>query len=171
MFLTNFKAMVILVACSLIMLFSNFLDPIFSPELKDEYGIKERYIGFISALPFFMYAVCCPFVTWLLTKTRRSVIILVAFFLCSFALILVGPSETLHIPRNLWVLITGYAILGGGTLFFFIPSLPEIIHNVKIKNNIDHGNEMINDKASGVYNSFFSLGAVIAPILAGALKI
>jgi MFS family permease len=35
--------------------------------------------------------------------------------------------------------------------------------------NIDPTSETLNDKASGIYNGFYSLGSISAPIIGGAL--
>jgi hypothetical protein len=57
-----------------------------------------------------------------------------------------------------------------GCLFFFIPSLPEVIDAVRIKEGFTEENEILNDKVSGLYGSFYSFGAIIAPILGGILR-
>lgn len=57
-----------------------------------------------------------------------------------------------------------------GCLFFFIASLPEIIDSVIIKENLGHDNHTLNDKASGIFNGFVAFGAILAPIVGGALS-
>ena len=60
-------------------------------------------------------------------------------------------------------------MLGTGGLFYFIPSLPEVIDAVQTRENIDPDNEILNDKAAGIYNAFYAIGCIIAPILGGIL--
>lgn len=44
------------------------------------------------------------------------------------------------------------------------------MESVATKEGIESDNETLNDKASGIYNSFYCLGAIIAPILGGILN-
>ena len=64
----------------------------------------------------------------------------------------------------------GFTFLSIGCLLFFIPSLPEIINSVHFKEKIKLDDPTLNDKASGIYNSFYFLGSIIAPILGGMLN-
>ena len=57
-----------------------------------------------------------------------------------------------------------------GCLFFFIPSLPEVIDSVHLKEGIAISDPTLNDKASGIYNAFYFLGAILAPILGGLMN-
>jgi MFS family permease len=51
----------------------------------------------------------------------------------------------------------------------FVPLLPEIIDAVREQEGIrDSGT--INDKATGVFNSAYALGCIIAPILGGYIS-
>lgn len=114
-------------------------------------------------------------------RLHRRVTILIAFASCTIGLVLFGPSETLHVPEydflysiylffsKLWILILGYSIMSVGFLFFFIPSLPEILDSVRIKEGISEDNDLLNDKGAGLYNAFYSMGAIIAPVLGGIL--
>ena len=70
----------------------------------------------------------------------------------------------------MWIVLVGYSIIALGGLFFFIPSLPEIINAVSHKEKIPEDDEILNDKAAGIFNCFYSLGAIIAPILGGVLN-
>ena len=72
--------------------------------------------------------------------------------------------------RKLWILLTGYALLSVGCLFFFIASLPEIIDSVIQFEDVNPEDHQLNDMASGIFNGFFAFGAIIAPILGGVLK-
>jgi len=64
----------------------------------------------------------------------------------------------------------GYSILSLGCLFFFIPSLPEVLHSVHLETGINLDDPILNDKASGLYNTFFYLGSIIGPPIGGALN-
>jgi hypothetical protein len=66
--------------------------------------------------------------------------------------------------------LVGYAILAVGCLFFFIPSLPEVLHSVHLATGINLDDHSLNDKASGIYNTFLNLGSIIGPPLGGILN-
>lgn len=70
----------------------------------------------------------------------------------------------------MWILLVGYSLLALGNLFFFIPSLPEVLESVRRKERISSQNHLLNDKASGIYNAFYAVGAIFAPITGGFLK-
>lgn len=70
----------------------------------------------------------------------------------------------------MWIILVGYSTIALGGLFFFIPSLPEIINSVSHKERIPETNDQLNDKAAGIFNCFYSLGAIIAPIGGGLLN-
>lgn len=52
-----------LVACSMTLIIVNFLDSIISVRFSNKYGIKEDTIGYIFAIPFFIYIIGCPIVS------------------------------------------------------------------------------------------------------------
>lgn len=72
--------------------------------------------------------------------------------------------------RKLWIVIAGYALLAVGCLFFFLPSLPEVLKSVHLATGINLDDQMLNDKASGIYNTFYYLGSIMAPPIGGALN-
>ena len=72
--------------------------------------------------------------------------------------------------RKLWIVLLGYSILATGCLFFFIPSLPEVLQSVHLATGINLDDHLLNDKAAGIYNTFFYLGSIIGPPLGGVMK-
>ena len=92
--------------------------------------LSEEYIGFIFAIPFFVYVIGFYFVSKVVVRYDKRVSILTAFIICSVSLFLTGPSFLFDLPQNLGLLLVGYFLLSIGCLFFFIASLPEIIDSV-----------------------------------------
>jgi hypothetical protein len=66
--------------------------------------------------------------------------------------------------------LIGYSILAVGCLFFFIPSLPEVILSVHLATGINLDDAFLNDKAAGIYNTFYYTGSIIGPPLGGGLN-
>jgi len=67
------------------------------------------------------------------------------------------------------LLCCGLALLGVAISFTFVPLLPEMLYVVQKAENIMGDNEL-NDKASGIYNTCYGIGTIIAPYIGGALK-
>lgn len=80
-----------------------------------------------------------------------------------------GPSPFLGLPETEFKLIViGWGLIGVAQAFIYIPIMPEIIESMQVKYKIVTGeNEYIdhklNDKASGIYTTFYSLGEILAP--------
>jgi MFS family permease len=66
-------------------------------------------------------------------------------------------------------MIIGVALQGIAVAFIFVPLLSEIIESVKEKENIPE-NMILNDKASAIFNSAYSLGGIIGPLVGGLLE-
>jgi len=151
-------------------IFIDFLNSILSVELANNFGLDEAMIGFIFAIPFFVYVLGFYFVSKIVVRFDKRISILISFIICSVSLFLTGPSQLLRIPDKLWILLIGYMALSIGCLFFFIASLPEIIDSVIIKEGIGEENHTLNDKASGIFNGFVAFGAIISPIIGGLMS-
>jgi MFS family permease len=110
-----------------------------------------------------------PFVGCLTSVIPRYWITFFAFFFASAALFMFGPSKVFNFPVSITLSTIGLAILGCSCSVIFVPLLSEIIEGVREKEGIwDSGT--INDKATGVYNTAYGLGCIIAPILGGYLS-
>ena len=66
------------------------------------------------------------------------------------------------------ILIGGIAVLGVSVGFIFVPLLTEIISSVQEKEGLGE-NPILNDKCTGVFNLFYGVGCIIAPIFGGLL--
>lgn len=60
-------------------------------------------------------------------------------------------------------------LLGSSVACIFVPLLSEIIAAVKEKEGFTE-NPVLNDKASGIFNTFYAIGSIIAPIWGGFLN-
>ena len=91
--------MITLVGCSMVNIFIDFLNSILSVELANNFKIGETGIGFIFAIPFFMYVLGFYFVSKFVVLYDKRVSILLSFAICTVSLFLTGPSKLLHIPE------------------------------------------------------------------------
>ncbi len=69
-------------------------------------------------------------------------------------------------PPDLWSVCVGMALLGIATNMVLVTFMPEMIAVSLQKVNKDN-DSLLNDKISGIFNAFFSIGFFLAPILSG----
>jgi MFS family permease len=67
-------------------------------------------------------------------------------------------------------MIGGMVLLGLSVSIIFVPLLAEIIISVQEKEQISSENSVLNDKASGLFNIFYAIGCIIAPVIGGYLN-
>ncbi len=85
-----------------------------------------------------------------------------------------GPSAALGLEPYFILFFFGQGLNGFAQGFFFAPALPEVIDAVYTKQKLVEGadeilDNMISDKASGYYWSFFAFGSITAPLVGSAI--
>ena len=93
-----------------------------------------------------------------------------AFILVSIGLLLMGPSELIGFPDEIWLLYIGTGLIGLASGFVFIPILPEVIESVYInlqlvENSNKDTDNIINDKCAALYGLFYAIGAILSPLI------
>jgi MFS family permease len=154
------------VASIFAMIFMLFYDVIYSNHLLS-IGVPKEHIGFYFVLSCFMYSICSPFVGYLCKFIPKPYLTQFSFFMCSFSLLLFGPSLAMGLPQSLTLMIIGNILLGFSTSFVFVPLPAEIVDAVKEKEGITGENEQVSDLAAGVFNTSYGIGCLLAPILGG----
>lgn len=81
--------------------------------------------------PFF-YIISGNVIGFVIDKAPRRVFMLTAFVVVSFALLLMGPSDLLGLPKYMELIYIGTGLVGLASGFVFIPILPEVIESVYI---------------------------------------
>lgn len=99
MFFYNFRSLITLLATMIVMLMIDFLDSILSVELENNFGITGDTVGYIFAIPFFIYVLGVPVVTYIGDRLNRRITISFAFLICTISCLLTGPSQALNIPE------------------------------------------------------------------------
>lgn len=92
MFFTNIRSLFTLIAASITMILINFLDPIIAARLNKRFGLKEDTIGYVFAIPFFIYIVGCPIISAIGDRLKRRITIFIAFIIQTIGVFLTGPS-------------------------------------------------------------------------------
>ena len=99
MFLRNPRCLITLIGCSMVNVLIDFLNTILSVQLAGKYELSESLIGFIFAIPFFVYVIGFYFVSKAVVKMDKRISIFISFVISSFSLFLTGPSKVMEIPE------------------------------------------------------------------------
>eukprot|EP00347_Sterkiella_histriomuscorum_P003211 403365165 len=174
MFLLNKRSMLAFLACIIVCISISYQSAFLTDVLRSEKNIPPSYNGFVLSLPMFTYTVSTVFVSSLSKRIPRRLFIFASFILLSISMLLQGPSVMFGLPDSNWLMFIGYSISGIAQGFVFIPLLPEAIESIYIKEQIVEGeneyqDQILNDIASGLYSTFYSIGQILAPTLGGAL--
>jgi MFS family permease len=129
MFLFNKRSFFAYMSCSLIGIYTSFNYGFLSLVLQD-FGLTDSEVGYVFAIPCLTYATSSIFVSYIVSKYPRRLIIFSSFLMFSVSLLLLGPSMMLGMPNYLWILIIGYGINGCAQGFIYTPLLPEIIDTI-----------------------------------------
>jgi len=82
-------------------------------------------------------------------------------------MIMFGPSEVLHFPKDLALSTCGICLVAFTCSLIFVPLLSEIVEAVMEKEQLSEATEDLNDLAAGFFNTAYAVGCLIAPILGG----
>jgi MFS family permease len=172
-FLTCRRSIFALISLALLGYFVNFKQAFLTVVLEKDMGIAQAYHGAILAIPAFFSVISATLTGLLINYAPRRVFMLMSFFLLGISNILMGPSELLNLQEVSALFFIGYAINGFAQGLCLTPLLPEMMDSIYIKQEIIEGEDenidsLIADKASAVYGSIVSFGAITGP-LAGSL--
>ena len=140
MILTNRRAMFACTAAIFAMVFTFFIEPIYSNYLIS-IGFSENYIGYAFASCCFFYTIMAPIVGKLCKIVPKILLTQFAFIAAFISLIVIGPSQFLGFKESATLSVIGYSMLGFSVSFIFIPLLSEINEAVKVKEGITEESE------------------------------
>ena len=92
--------------------FLSTLETCLAVRLLDLFDFKPNDAALYFALFFASALICSIFCAFLQNESDKSVLILISLFLCSVSLLLIGPSQILHIPQTKEIIAVGL-FLGG----------------------------------------------------------
>jgi MFS family permease len=137
---------------------------------QSEFGIDSTNIGYVLVFPVLAYIFACPAIGVLNKHFNNNVFAAYGLTLTMIGAFLAGPSLILGLPSKLSIVVMGYACLYVGAAIIVILALPTIIKDLSKIYNLSMENEELNDKAAGIFNAFWSLGTISAPIIGGAIN-
>lgn len=146
----------------------------FVTELDRVYDIGEEYSGYLLASTSFVYLAACLLLPYTCEHASRKFLYVIAMFgfgLCNF---LLGPSEILGLPNNIYIMMSALPIMGVFSVFVFIPIIPEMLERLQVDLNIAEGEDEIvdlrlNDMVNESYTLLFALSNFVAPLIGTAL--
>ncbi len=74
--------------------------------------MKASSAGYVFAIPCLFFALSAFLVTYIVARVPRRLFIFLSFVGVGFSLFMMGPSDLLHFPDKLWLLILGLALNG-----------------------------------------------------------
>ncbi|PIK44192.1 putative MFS-type transporter SLC18B1 [Apostichopus japonicus] len=144
-----------------------FLDPTLSVHLST-FDVSPEIIGVIFLLFGGFYGAVSPLWGYVADKTESTRIMMVlGYFFLSFAFLCVGPTSLFFfkLPQALWMVILGLAVVGLALGCALVPALLDLLSSATwygLPNDLS-----TQAVVSGLFNSFFSLGAFVGPTLGG----
>lgn len=168
-FFSNRRSIFGLITCSFVCLIYSFYSGFLVNVLQDEKHVDPKYNGIIISSQSLFYVLSTILVGYVIDKLPKRVFIALSFTGCTISLFIMGPSNLLGLPNDLWIFILGYALSGASLGLVFIPILPEVIDSIYIKKGLIEGEDeyldgVISDKAAGLYGSFYSTGMILSPL-------
>lgn len=73
----------------------------------------------------------------------------------TLSLLVIGPSWLLHLPKEVWITIIGFGIIGAGAASSVVPIIPEMLDAVEGKFSDE---AQVKDVAAGIFNMANGIG-------------
>jgi len=142
-----------------------YFEPVLAPHLL-EAGYGYILVSFVFALPMLGYIIAVRVQTLLPPDLDRRLVLVGGLGVEGLGLILIGPWEALGLPRSLLLTSVGLILLGCGSAWAYLPTLPHMIKSAQVQLQIKD-KEKLSDSLSALMGTCHYLGEAIAPIFAG----
>lgn len=96
------------------------------------YGYSQEQIGVAYGIPAILYATSCPFIFLLTQRMKKRGIILIGFIQITFAMLMIGGSDSLvEFQKQPVFIFIGLCLVGLSAGMITIPVLPEMLEAVE----------------------------------------
>ncbi|XP_071853817.1 MFS-type transporter SLC18B1-like [Apostichopus japonicus] len=144
-----------------------FLDPTLSPHLTS-FSLSPSLIGVVFLLIGGLYALTQPLWGYLADKKRNTrFMMVIGLWFSTVCYLLLGPSPLLKLPNELWIVIVGIGMTGFCLGCALMPAFLDLFISARWYGYPD--DLATQGVVSGLFNSCFSLGGFIGPLLGGYL--
>lgn len=131
------------------------LEPIFSTRLED-FEMSTFQVGLMFTIIPASY-IPSMFIVQKIKADRKVILCFSAFFL-GCATLFNGPSELLHMPNSLSLIMLGQSLSGIFIAFLTIPALPQMIRAASDKAHSPEQKQEVNTLCGGLFNASMGLG-------------
>ena len=142
-----------------------YFEPVLAPHLL-EAGFSYVVVSFVFALPMLGYIIAVRVQSKLPADLDRRLVLMGGLAVEGLGLIVIGPWEALGLPRSVFITSAGLILLGSGSAWAYLPTLPHMIKSAQAEMNIKD-KEKLSDSLSALMGTCHYLGEAIAPIFAG----
>ena len=145
-----------------------FIEPVLANYLQT-FGLSVIEIGLVFSLSTLSYTIFLIILGGITKKIKRKLLMVVGgiFYLISF--LLIGPQEMIGLPKNIWIVCSGMALLGYASTLSILPIIPEFM--ALCEEIYEDEKNAIGDISSGMFNSSCLVGALFGPIIGGYMTI
>jgi hypothetical protein len=91
------------------------------------------------AIPAFVYLISCLLLPYTCEHTSRKFLFFLSMMGFAGCIFLLGPSEILGLPDNVWLIIASQPPMGIFQVFVFIPIIPEMLERLQVDLQISEG--------------------------------
>jgi len=112
MFLSNRRALFAFLACGIICILTSYSSGYLTVVLTETMNVDTEYVGIILALPATAYIISSIAVNYFVEYIPRRIFIFATFLVYTLAIFMMGPSEFLDFPNDLYIFLIGYFISG-----------------------------------------------------------
>ncbi|KAK3759178.1 hypothetical protein RRG08_028138 [Elysia crispata] len=147
---------------------NSFLQPVLATHLET-YGLKALMIGICFSIHPILYTLFTPVLGFLTDKLNiKEPLLLMSSVGCCVAYSLIGPTPVLSfLPRQLWIVLLGYMILGISEAGLTIPTAKCLASGAM---ELDFPSDVsTHGLMSGLNLCGYHFGAFVGPLLAGSL--
>jgi MFS family permease len=132
--------------------------------------MEDSQVGYIFGAQSFTYLAACLLLPYTCEHSPRKLQFVIAMFGMSACLLMMGPSNLLDFPDKLWMIVTGFSIIGIFQVFVFIPIIPEMLERLQVDLNIVEGEDpaldnQLNDKVNDAYGFIFAFANFVSPLI------
>ncbi|KAJ8020511.1 MFS-type transporter SLC18B1 [Holothuria leucospilota] len=144
-----------------------FLDPTLSLHLSS-FNLSPSLVAVAFLLIGGMYAVTSPIWGYIADKKKCTKIMMVlGYYVSTICYLLLGPSPILKLPNDLWIVILALGLTGLSLGSALMPAFLDLFLSASWYGFPDDLSTQ--GVVSGLFNSLFSLGGFLGPLLGGYL--
>lgn len=166
----NSRAFFALLQIMFSMILFGFPDTILADKLQKDFGLEDSIVSCIYASGCFGFLLTSAFPHKLLDLYNSIEIMMVAMFFQLIGCFMLGPSEILHFPNSLFLVVPGQIIMGMSIPFTIVSAYQELYDAVIMTGKHFEPNAL-NDVLVALFNTFFSLGLTIGPLCGAYITI